>query len=307
MALFRHSKRSAFTLVELLVVIGIIALLISILLPTLASARRQANMVKCASNLRQIGLGLQMYGQLYTDHLPASHMPSEIYTLVDSGLPGGNFTINPGSDVYWWQRLQIEKLLPGAGNPSKSPFVCPADTNPFEPFNQDGSGPSLASMCQCSYGMNNFLTIDVGPQQETVLPLKDQDNPVTAPLTSSTRRVEWPKAFETPHPSNKVVVTDLYYGYIIDWYYPNTIPNADATQYPWNLQIDWRRHASSKSKVGTINVLYLDGHVATARQNTNGKAGHDQPNVVNDINGLDYSLGTTVVSAMKNQSQPYDQ
>jgi prepilin-type N-terminal cleavage/methylation domain-containing protein/prepilin-type processing-associated H-X9-DG protein len=61
--------RRGFTLIELLVVVAIIAVLVAILLPSLATAREQARKVSCASNLRQLGVGHQFYSDAYNDYI----------------------------------------------------------------------------------------------------------------------------------------------------------------------------------------------------------------------------------------------
>jgi prepilin-type N-terminal cleavage/methylation domain-containing protein/prepilin-type processing-associated H-X9-DG protein len=269
----RHIRKVSrgFTLVELLVVIGIIAVLISILLPALNRARKASAKLKCASNLRQFYFADLVYVQDYKGwHLPGYwgvggpnvNPYNKCWTGIDEFRLGTanpiidtNTTTNPGGDMIFCYVLQK--------------WYCPMAQRGITTYFDTETGLTLVPI-NYSYGMN-VEGVDTGANLDTNLaPYANGDS--GSPGTLGAAAFHGYKDSAVRRPAVKLMFTDASWNIINEtgsgvspgWNamisnYDQTGDRVTGGGYDTERTTAWRHD-------GTANVCFFDGHVDGLRK-----------------------------------------
>jgi prepilin-type N-terminal cleavage/methylation domain-containing protein len=255
---------SGFTLVELLVVIGIIALLIALLLPTLASAREAANRVKCAGNLRAMGQFIYLFARDHKGRVPESQ------DTPNSGFGGWNPT---------WMYTKDYFVLVDQYGADQRLFICPSGpTAGIGPSAfRYGEGSELAARASLDVLPDNPETVAAGEEdlslywmgtdyvwmgrniQETQAPGGTNANGAPFEVTKLTNNTFTGTSVDSNPP---LMADTVMYNTAGHYQFTHgrrwSIPSFDTTA---SLQPWYRGTASAQIGDIRMNVLYRDGHV----------------------------------------------
>ncbi|WP_277201867.1 prepilin-type N-terminal cleavage/methylation domain-containing protein [Victivallis vadensis] len=241
----RRLSRCTFTLIELLIVIAIIAILAALLLPSLQKARRKAQQAGCASNLKQVGVLFQGYGDSFKGYLPVTYQcecgrywSNILYVTMQLnttliGEFGNCYLGHPGYNNplgYCNEGCTAEK---------GTVFHCPSQISGAEGNNAGGN-----MKYPVSYGMNPF-------------------GYTTGWTTVNSRKMSWVR-----HPSEAMLAMDAGHLLLEFWTLRDMLTLAQRGAPTPFLSNNGDVHN------GGANVLYVDGHVGYANYS---RLFNDQP------------------------------
>lgn len=218
------ARQNAFTLVELLVVIGIIAVLISILLPVMGRARESARTVKCLANLRSIGQAIFGYRAENRDSLP--------WGFAWNRMNAAGANAQSPAYLYSWATL-INKYVQKDNSGAMYPFLSSSTENKAVAarFSEFFQCPSVdtGTFSQSVHYMANSVAMPSYPHEKGGNPAGGTTFPDYSPLPTTWKGRPYNQAVKPATGS------DLYPDNALVWDTPVLIKTTTSTDFGWRV------------------------------------------------------------------------